>query len=160
MNRCVKQTFHTVQGMQASNGQSASHVQSLDATMQECVNSVGCAEMRDDLADYAGMGWRPGGLCLTSLQGPHSTDNFWTMTLVSLQYLLGLTLTHSIVTRIPPVSSTSAPSPKSRARGHFSLPTLLPQFPLFLPFDFLDLFFILFPSLMLHTLLIEQSSVV
>ena len=42
MNRCVEQTFHTVQGMQASNGQSASHVQSLDATMQEHVNSVGC----------------------------------------------------------------------------------------------------------------------
>ena len=42
MNHCVKQTFHTVQGMQASNGQSASHVQSLDVTMRECVNSVGC----------------------------------------------------------------------------------------------------------------------
>ena len=99
------------------------------------------AEMRDDLADYAGTGWRPGGLRLASLRGPCLTDNFWTTTLVSLRYLLGLTLTHSIVTRIPPVSSTSAPSPKSRAHGHFSLPTLLPRFPLFLPFDFLDLFF-------------------
>ena len=97
--------------------------------------------MCDDLADYAGTGRRPGGLRLASLRGPHSTDNFWTTTLVSLRYLLGLTLTHSIVTRIPPVSSTSAPSPKSRARGHFSLPTLLPQFPLFLPFVFLDPFF-------------------
>ena len=148
------------------------------------------AEMCDDLADYAGTGRRPGGLRLASLQGPRSTDNFWTTTLVSLQYLLGLTLTHSIVTRIPHVSSTSAPSPKSRAHGHFSLPTLLPRFPLFLPFVFLDLFFILFPSqtvtnlplcpdlmttfpcdalmrsydtlwlLMFRTLLIEQSSVV
>ena len=104
------------------------------------------AEMCNDLADYAGMGRQLGGLRLASLRGPHSTDNFWTTTLVSLRYLLRLTLTHSIVTRIPLVSSTSAPSPKSRARGHFSLPTLLPQFPLFLPFDFLDLFFILFPS--------------
>ena len=42
MNHCVEQTFCTVQGMQASNRQSASHVQSLDATMQEHVNSVGC----------------------------------------------------------------------------------------------------------------------
>ena len=43
MNHCVEQTFHTVQGMQASNRWSASsHVQSLDATMQERVNSVGC----------------------------------------------------------------------------------------------------------------------
>ena len=33
MNRRVEQTFCTVQGMQASNGWSASHVQSLDATM-------------------------------------------------------------------------------------------------------------------------------
>ena len=104
------------------------------------------AEMRDDLADYAGTGRRPGGLRLASLRGPRSTDNFWTTALVSLRYLLGLTLTHSIVTRIPPVSSTSAPSPKSRVRGHFSLPTLLPRFPLFLPFVFLDLLFILFPS--------------
>ena len=104
------------------------------------------AEMRDDLADYAGTGRRPGGLRLASLRGPRSTDNFWTTTLVSLRYLLGLTLIHPIVTRIPPVSSTSAPSPKSQARGHFSLPTLLPRFPLFLPFIFLDPFFILFPS--------------
>ena len=97
--------------------------------------------MRNDLADYARMGRRPGGLRLASLRGPCSTDNFWTTTLVSLRYLLGLTLTHSIVTRIPPVSSTSAPSPKSRARSHFSLLTLLPRFPLFLPFVFLDPFF-------------------
>src|ERR1700744_810507 len=104
------------------------------------------AEMRNDLADYAGTGQRPGGLRLASLRGPRSTDNFWTTTLVSLRSLLGLTLPYSIVTRIPLVSSTSAPSPKSQARGHFSLPTLLPRFPLFLPFNFLDLFFILFPS--------------
>ena len=149
-----------------------------------------CAEMRNDLTDYARTGRRPGGLCLTSLRGPRLTDNFWTRTLVSLRYLLGLTLTHSIVTRIPLVSSTSVLSPKSRVHSHFSLPTLLPRFPLFLPFDFLDLFFILFPSptitnlplfpdlmmmfpcdalmhsydtlwlLMLHTLLIKQLSVV
>ena len=148
------------------------------------------AEMRNDLTDYTRMGQRPGGLRLASLWGPHSTDNFWTTTLVSLRYLLGLTLPYSIVTRIPLVSSTSVPSPKSQVHGHFSLPTLLPRFPLFLPFDFLDLFFILFPSptvtnlpfcpdlmtmfpcnalmrsydtlwlLMLHTLLIEQLSVV
>ena len=146
--------------------------------------------MRNDLTDYTRTGRRPSGLRLASLQGPHSTDNFWTTTLVSLRYLLRLTLTHSIVTRIPLVSSMSVPSPKSWARGHFSLPTLLPRFPLFLPFDFLDLFFILFPSptvtnlplcpdlmtmfpcnalmhsydtlwlLMLRTLLIEQLSVV
>ena len=152
---------------------------------------TGCnAEMRNDLADYAGIGQQPSGLCLASLWGPHSTDNFWTTTLVSLRYLLGLTLPHSIVSRIPLVSSTSALSPKSQARGHFSLPTSLPWFPLFLPFNFLDLFFILFPSptvtnllfcpdlmtmfpcnalmcsydtlwlLMLCTLLIEQISVV
>ena len=102
--------------------------------------------MRNDLADYTRTGRRPSGLHLASLQGPRSTDNFWTTTLVSLRYLLRLTLTHSIVTRIPLVSSMSVPSPKSWARGHFSLPTLLPRFPLFLPFDFLDLFFILFPS--------------
>ena len=42
MNHCVEQTFCTVQGMQASNRRSASHVQSLDVTMQEHVNSVGC----------------------------------------------------------------------------------------------------------------------
>ena len=42
MNHHVEQTFHTVQGMQASNGWSASHVQSLDATMRERVNLVGC----------------------------------------------------------------------------------------------------------------------
>ena len=42
MNHHVERTFRTVQGMQASNRWSASHVQSLDATMQECVNSVGC----------------------------------------------------------------------------------------------------------------------
>ena len=108
--------------------------------------SVASAEMRNDLTDCAGMGRRPSGLRLTSLQGPRSTDNFWTTTLVSLRYLLGLTLTHSIVTRIPLVSSMSALSPKSRAHSHFSLPTLLPQFPLFPPFNFLHLFFILFPS--------------
>ena len=102
--------------------------------------------MCNDLADYTRTGRRPSGLCLASLRGPRSTDNFWTTTLVSLRYLLRLTLTHSIVTRIPLVSSMSMPSPKSWARGHFSLPTLLPRFPLFLPFDFLDLFFILFPS--------------
>ena len=35
MNRCVEQTFCTVQGMQASNRRSASHVQSLDATISD-----------------------------------------------------------------------------------------------------------------------------
>ena len=146
--------------------------------------------MHNDLADYAGTGRRPGGLHLASLQGPRSTDNFWTTTLVSLRYLLRLTLTHSIVTRIPLYQARACRAQKSRACSHFSLPTLLPQFPLLLPFDFLDLFFVLFPSptvtnlplcpdlmttfpcdalmrsydtlwlLMLRTLLIEQSSVV
>ena len=50
------------------------------------------AEMRCDLADYAGTGRQPGGLHLASLRGPHLTINFWTTTLVSLRYPLGLNL--------------------------------------------------------------------
>ena len=42
MHRPVKDTFRKVQGTQASNGRSASLVQSLDATMREQRNSVGC----------------------------------------------------------------------------------------------------------------------
>ena len=104
------------------------------------------AEMRNDLADYARTGRRPGGLRLASLRGPRSTDNFWTTTLVSLRYLLGLTLPYSIVTRIPLVSSTSTPNPKSQACSHLIISTFSPQFLTIYPFIFLDLFSILLPS--------------
>ena len=81
--------------------------------------------MRCDLADYAGTGRQPGGLRLASLRGPRLTINFWTTTLVLLRYPLGLILSYFTVTRIPLVSSTSAPNSKSQARGVTVLPVTL-----------------------------------
>ena len=102
--------------------------------------------MHNDLADYARMGWRPGGSHLASLRGPRLTNNFWTITLVSLQYPLGLILSCSTVTRIPFVSSMSTPSPKSQSCGHLIISTYLTRFLTIYPFIFLDLSFIPFPS--------------
>ena len=96
--------------------------------------------MCNDLADYARMGQQPSGLCLASLQGPHLTNNFWTTTLVSSQYPLGLILSYSVVTRIPFISSMSTLSPKSWAHSHFIISTLLPQFPTIYPFISSNLF--------------------
>ena len=110
------------------------------------ITDVGNAEMRCDLADYAGTGRQPGGLRLASLRGPHLTINFWTMTLVSLRYPLGLILSYFTVTRIPLVSSTSALNPKSRARSHLIISTFSPRFLTIYPFVFLDLFSIPLPS--------------
>ena len=99
-----------------------------------------------DLADYTGMGRQPGGLCLTSLWGPRLTINFWTTTLVSLWYPLRLILSYFTVTRIPLVSSTSTPNPKSWACSHLIISTFSPQFLTIYPFVFLDLFSIPLPS--------------
>ena len=104
------------------------------------------AEMRCDLADYAGTGRQPSGSCLASLRGPRLTINFWTTTLVSLQYPLGLILSYFTVTRIPLVSSTSTPNPKSRAHGHLIISTFSPWFLVIYPSIFLDLFSIPLPS--------------
>ena len=92
------------------------------------------AEMHCDLADYTGMGQQPSGLRLASLRGPHLTINFWTTTLVSLRYPLGLILSYFSVTRIPLISSTSAPNPKSWARGHLIISTFSPWFLTIYPF--------------------------
>lgn len=102
------------------------------------------AEMRYDLADYAKTGQQPSGLHLASLQGPCLTINFWNTTFVSLQYHLGLIILYSIVTRQHFISSTSTPSSKSQVHSHFTIPTLLPQFPTFYPSVSLNHSFILF----------------
>ena len=99
-----------------------------------------------DLADYARMGQQPGGLHLASLRGPRLTINFWTKTLVSLRYPLRLILSYFTDTRIPLVSSTSTPNPKSQACSHLIISTFSPQFLTIYPFIFLDLFSIPLPS--------------
>ena len=102
--------------------------------------------MHYDLADYAKTGWRPSGLRLASLQGPRLTINFWNTTFVSLRYHLGLIILYSIITRQHFVSSTTTLSSKSQVHGHFTIPTLLPQFPTFYPSVSLNHSFILFSS--------------
>ena len=99
--------------------------------------------MRREPADYTGMGQQPSG---SDLRCKHHKLNFWNTVFVPLRYHLRLMLFYLTVTRLPLVSSTSTPSPQSQAHGHFTYPTLLPQFPIFYPFVSLDSTFILFPS--------------
>ena len=67
------------------------------------------AEMRYEPADYAGTGRRPGGQVLRCKH--HKRPNFWNTVFAPLRYHFGLTYFHFTVTRLPSVSSTSAPSP-------------------------------------------------
>ena len=88
--------------------------------------------MGSELTDYAGIGWWPGGLHLTSLQGPCLTNNFWYLALVPLQYHFRLISLPFVVTRLHSLSSTSVPSPLSQVCGHIAILTFIPQFPPFL----------------------------